>query len=102
MQSGIADSLRTKCKIKDVSQTGVIATWNIINCGCEATASQDASNANTTLNTNYNLVFYDKEGNLKEKVGFEQISLSEMHLKKQWTSKITKIQCLKNRNSENL
>ena len=75
LQSGLADSLRTECKITDDTVAGETATGNF-NYKCEATASQNAENANITLNTDYDLVFYDKNGNLQEKVGFDQISMN--------------------------
>jgi hypothetical protein len=75
LQSGLADSLRTECKITDDTVAGETATGNF-NYKCEATATQNAENANITLNTDYDLIFYDKNGNLQEKVGFDQISMN--------------------------
>ena len=75
LQSGLADSLRTECKITDDTQAGETATGNF-NYKCEATASQNAENANITLNTDYDLIFYDKNGNLKEKVNFGDNSMN--------------------------
>ena len=75
LQSGLADSLRTECIITDDTQAGETATGNF-NYKCEATASQNAENANITLNTDYDLVFYDKNGNLQEKVNFGDNSMN--------------------------
>ena len=75
LQSGLADSLRTECIITDDALAGETATGNF-NYKCEATASQNAENANVTLNTDYDLIFYDKNGNFQEKVGFDQISMN--------------------------
>ena len=76
LQSGLADSLRTECIIANDTLAGEKATGNNVNYNCKATASQNAENANITLNTDYDLVFYDKNGNLQKKVGFDQISMN--------------------------
>ena len=76
LQSGMADSLRTECLIDDPTQAGVQATGNNVNYNCNATASQDPSNANITLNTDYGLVFLDEKGEAYETVGFDQISMN--------------------------
>ena len=51
LQSGLADSLRTECITIDDTLAGETATGNNINYNCEATATQNAENANVTLNT---------------------------------------------------
>ena len=51
MQSGLADSLRTECIITNDTLAGEKATGNNVNYNYEATVTQNAENANVTLNT---------------------------------------------------
>ena len=106
LQSEMADSLRTECKINDddTSLAGNTATGNNINYGCEATASQNAENANITLNTDYDLVFVDKNGDIYENVGFGEISLNgnaseEAANLQDNTDEVSKVGTLKNSNA---
>ena len=106
LQSEMADSLRTECKINDddTSLAGNTATGNNINYGCEATASQNAENANITLNTDYDSVFADKNGDIYENVGFGEISLNrsaseEAANLQDNTDEVSKVGTLKNSNA---
>ena len=78
LQTEMADSLRTECKIDSSSeeQAGEPATGNNINYNCEAEATQDPTGANVTLNTDYDLMFYDKNGDPMGTIPFTQVSMN--------------------------
>ena len=77
LQTEMADSLRTECKIDSSAeeQAGETETGNF-NYNCEAEATQDPTGANVTLNTDYDLMFYDKNGELQESVSFTKVSMN--------------------------
>ena len=73
----LADSLRTECIIdKDYGDQAGVETSGNINYNCNAEATKNAENANVTLNTDYDLMFYDKDGNKIDTIGFEDISMN--------------------------
>ena len=78
LQTEMADSLRTECKIDPSAeeQAGEPATGNNINYNCEAEATQDPTGANVTLNTDYDLMFYDKNGDPMGTIPFTQVSMN--------------------------
>ena len=77
LQTEMADSLRTECKIDSSAeeQAGETKTGNF-NYNCEAEATQDPTGANVTLNTDYDLMFYDKNGDPMGTIPFTQVSMN--------------------------
>ena len=77
LQTEMADSLRTECKIDPSAeeQAGETETGNF-NYNCEAEATQDPTGANVTLNTDYDLMFYDKNGDPMGTIPFTQVSMN--------------------------
>ena len=76
LQTVQADSARTDCIITDPSLAGTIPSEGAaVDYSCSATSSQDASNANVAINSDFNLVFGDSQGNV-ESYDFNDVSFT--------------------------
>ena len=76
LQTVQADSARTDCVITDPSLSGTIQTEGVaVDYGCSAFASHDATNANVAINSDFNLVLGDRDGNA-ETYDFNEISFT--------------------------
>ena len=75
LQTGDADSVRTDCVIGDEDLAGDTATGNNVRYSCEANTSKNAANAKVQLNTDFDFVLADKEGET-ENLGFDKISFN--------------------------
>ena len=77
LQTQMADSLRTDCVISDNSYgQSVDSTGKNVNYNCNANATQDASNAKIELNTDFDMVLADKNGNT-EVLSFSEVNFDE-------------------------
>ena len=77
LEDQMADSLRTNCIISDKSYGQSVGTeGKNVNYNCNANATKDASNAKIELNTDFDMVLADKDGNT-EVLSFSEVNFDE-------------------------
>ena len=69
LQEAQAESVRTDCIIgSDLSGESADSTGKNVNYKCEATTTNDPSNAKIELNTDFDMILVDKNGNVEDPV----------------------------------
>ena len=77
LEAGKADSLKTNCTIKDSTKAGTTPTnGENVNYECTANATGNANNAKIQLNTDYDLIMEDADGNDMGSLSFDEISFN--------------------------
>ena len=79
LQEAQAESVRTDCIIGDNNLSGESAdsTGKNVNYKCEATTTNDPSNAKIELNTDFDMILVDKNGNVEDPVNFNDVNFDE-------------------------
>ena len=78
LQEAQAESVRTDCIIgSDLSGESADSTGKNVNYKCEATTTNDPSNAKIELNTDFDMILVDKNGNVEDPVNFNDVNFDE-------------------------